>query len=55
MTDPKDRARYECYMNIQKQDGSSSSGAIIFGNGETKEEAQALFDHAMKTYREEKQ
>ena len=55
MTDSKDRARYESYLNMQKQDGSSSSGAIVFGNGETKEEAQALFDHAMKTHRGEKQ
>lgn len=55
MTDPKDRARYECYLNIQRQDGSSSGGVIIFGNGETKEEAQALFDHALEAYREEKQ
>lgn len=50
----KDRetAKYECYVNMQRQDGSTSRGLIIFGNGDTCEEAKELFDHAMAEYLE---
>ena len=55
MTDPKDRARFECYMNIQRQDGSRSNAVIIFGNGDIAKEAQELFDHALEAYKENKE
>ena len=51
MTEQKNR--FECYLNIQI--ASQGIAVIISGTGKTKEEAQALFDHSLKTYREEKQ
>ena len=54
MMSNKDRevSRYECYVNVQKQEGSKSRGLIIFGNGDTCAEAKELFDHAMAEYLE---
>ena len=47
--------RFECYLNIQKSNGVGGNATIISGTGESVEEAQALFDHAMKTYLENKE
>lgn len=48
MTDKK--SKYECYLNITKVDGSiGTKNVIIYGVGETAEEAQELFDHSIAT------
>ena len=53
--DDRDKSRYECYLNIQSQEGSiQSNGLIIFGNGDTAKEAKMLFDHALEAYHKEK-
>ena len=49
------KKRFECYLNIQVQDGSKSNGVIISGSGETIEETRSLFDHALKAYEENRE
>ena len=54
MTD--DKKRFECYLNIQKTtDGVKGDAMIVSGTAETAEEAKMLFDHALESYRENKE